>query len=334
MRFGVFDHMDRAGPDLARQYEDRLTLIEAYDRGPFHAYHLAEHHATPLGLAPSPSVFLAAAAQRSSRLRLGPLVYTLSLYDPLRLVEEICMLDALSGGRLELGVGRGISPIELRMMGVDPDSAQRLFAERLDIILRGLASDPLAIEGRDVPMELRPVQRPHPPLWYGLGRIESVPRVAAAGMHAVSNGTAEHIRAVTDAYRAEWVRLGRDEASLPLLGRSHHIVIADGDGEALDLARPAWREWFSSLDHLWRAHGVRVPLPFTEDPDDAVAAGWLLAGTASTVRERLLQECERAGISYMLGRFAFGGLPIEASLRSVELFTEEIAPAFATEAAV
>jgi alkanesulfonate monooxygenase SsuD/methylene tetrahydromethanopterin reductase-like flavin-dependent oxidoreductase (luciferase family) len=265
---------------------------------------------------------------RTTRLRLGPLVYTLSLYDPLRLIEEICMLDALSGGRLELGVGRGISPIELHLMGVDPDDAQRLFEERLRIVLRGLTADPLEVDGREVPMELRPVQRPHPPLWYGLGRLESVPRVAAAGMHAVSNGTADQVRVVTDAYRAEWARSGRDAESLPLLGRSHHLVIAHSDREALDLARPAWREWFASLDHLWQAHGVRVPLPFTEDPDEAVAAGWCIAGTASTVRDRLLAECDRAGVSYLLGRFAFGGLPLEASLRSVELFCEEVAPAF------
>ena len=92
---------------LHQQYEERLKLIEAYDRAGFHAYHLAEHHATPLGMAPSPSVFLAAVAQSTKRLRFGPLVYTLSLYHPLRLVEEICMLDQMSGGRLELGIGTG-----------------------------------------------------------------------------------------------------------------------------------------------------------------------------------------------------------------------------------
>src|SRR4051812_25489579 len=205
--------MDRSVPDLGRQYEDRLVLAEAYDRAGFHAYHLAEHHGTPLGLAPSPSVFLAAVAERTSRLRLGPLVYTLALYNPVRLVEEVCMLDALSGGRLELGVGRGISPIELRMLGVDPDEAQSLYAERLQILLRGLTSERLDFEGehhvlRGVPMELRPVQRPHPPLWYGLGRAESAPRVAHAGMHAVCNGPADQVRAITDAYRAAWAGEG------------------------------------------------------------------------------------------------------------------------------
>jgi alkanesulfonate monooxygenase SsuD/methylene tetrahydromethanopterin reductase-like flavin-dependent oxidoreductase (luciferase family) len=334
VRFGVFDHVDRSVEDLGQQYADRLRLAEAYDRAGFHALHVAEHHGTPLGLAPSPSVYLAAVAQRTARLRLGPLVYTLALHHPVRLVEEICMLDALSGGRLELGVGRGISPIELRMLGVDPDEAPGLFAERLQIVLRGLTSERLTFEGehhvlRDVPMELRPVQRPHPPLWYGLAQPESVPRVAALGMNAVCNGSAERTRAITDAYRAEWARLGNPPDSLPLLGRSHHVVVADTDAEALGLLRPAYREWFASLDHLWRAHGVRVPLGLPGDPDEAVAAGVAIAGSPSTVRDRLLDETARAGVSYVLARFAFGALPVEASLRSVELFEREIVPAFA-----
>ena len=107
MKFGVFDHMDRDGPDLGQLYQHRLTLTEAYDRAGFYAYHIAEHHGTPLGLSPSPSVFLSAVAQRTERLRFGPMVYVLSTYRPLRILEEICMLDQLSGGRLEVGIGRG-----------------------------------------------------------------------------------------------------------------------------------------------------------------------------------------------------------------------------------
>ena len=112
MKVGVFDHLDRNDRPLHAFYEERLKIVEAYDRGGFYAYHTAEHHATPLGLAASPSVFLAAVAQRTQRLRFGPLVYTLPLHHPLRVVEEICMLDQISRGRFELGVGRGISPIE------------------------------------------------------------------------------------------------------------------------------------------------------------------------------------------------------------------------------
>src|SRR5262252_9742670 len=82
MKFGIFDHMDRAGSDLGRQFDERLRLIALYERAGFHAYHLAEHHATPLGMAPSPSVFLAAVAQRTTRLRFGPLVWPMPLHHP------------------------------------------------------------------------------------------------------------------------------------------------------------------------------------------------------------------------------------------------------------
>jgi hypothetical protein len=80
-------------------------------------------------MAASPSLFLAAAASRTKRIRLGPLVYLLPLYEPLRLAEEICMLDQLSNGRLEVGVGRGVSPYELGCFGVDPATTRPIFDE-------------------------------------------------------------------------------------------------------------------------------------------------------------------------------------------------------------
>src|SRR5437016_12977750 len=108
--FGLFDWVDRGEAPLHQLYEERLQLLEAADAAGFFCYHLAEHHATPLGMAPSPGMFLAAAAQRTRRIRLGPLVYLLPLYEPRRLLEEICMLDPLSRGRLDVGVGRGVPP--------------------------------------------------------------------------------------------------------------------------------------------------------------------------------------------------------------------------------
>jgi len=159
LSFGVFDHLDRRpGVAIGDVYEDRLRLIARYDAAGFHCWHLAEHHATPLGLAPSPAVFLAAAAQRTRRIRLGAMVFCLPMYEPLRLIEEICMLDNLSGGRLKIGVGRGVSPYEVEAFG---------------IVMAGLRDGRVDHAGRfytyrDVPLHLAPVQRPHPPLWYGV----------------------------------------------------------------------------------------------------------------------------------------------------------------------
>src|ERR1700730_18941790 len=141
MEFGVFDHLDRYGGPLADYYEDRLRLTEAYDRAGFYAYHIAEHHSTPLGMAPSPSVFLAAVAQRSQRLRFGPLLYVTPMYHPLRVAEEVVMLDHMSRGRLELGLGRGASPIEIASFDVDPAKAPAMNREATELILKALTSD-------------------------------------------------------------------------------------------------------------------------------------------------------------------------------------------------
>src|SRR3712207_4256967 len=146
--FGVFDWIDRGLTPLHQLYEQRLRLVEAADAAGFFCYHLAEHHATPLGMAPSPALFLAAAAQRTRRLRLGPLVYLLPMYQPLRLIEEICMLDHLSGGRLDLGVGRGISPYELAYHGVDPPHARDMFHEALAVLTAGMTRPRLSHQGR------------------------------------------------------------------------------------------------------------------------------------------------------------------------------------------
>src|SRR5437763_14736524 len=148
MKFGVFDHLDRNDLPLRDYYESRLKIIEAYDRLGFYAYHVAEHHSTPLGMAASPSVFLSAVAQRTRRLRFGPLVYSLPLYHPLRMVEEICMLDQMSGGRLEIGFGRGSVPEELIYYGQKPAEAQQIYAEALELIIKGLTEPKLSFQGQ------------------------------------------------------------------------------------------------------------------------------------------------------------------------------------------
>ena len=183
MEFGVFDHLDRTKQSLPDFYEDRLKIAEAYDRAGFYAYHIAEHHSTPLGMAPSPNVFLAALTQRTKRLRFGPLVFVLPLYHPLRLISEICMLDQMSRGRLELSFGRGASPIEAEYFGVDADERQDIYAEALDVILRGLTHKVLDFHGKyfdfdNVPMELEPLQKPHPPLWYGVHAPDKIGRAS------------------------------------------------------------------------------------------------------------------------------------------------------------
>src|SRR5258707_7508264 len=131
MKFGIFDYIDARGETLQKTYEDRLALLQAAEAAGFCGYHLTEHHATPLSMTPSPSVFLAAAARETRRIRLGTLLYLLPLYHPLRLLEELCMLDHLSGGRLDIGVVRRLSAMEFDGYGPDLGQAGPPYERRL-----------------------------------------------------------------------------------------------------------------------------------------------------------------------------------------------------------
>jgi alkanesulfonate monooxygenase SsuD/methylene tetrahydromethanopterin reductase-like flavin-dependent oxidoreductase (luciferase family) len=331
MEFGIFDHLDRSDLPLAEFYEGRLKLAEAYDRGGFFCYHIAEHHSTPLGLAPSPGVFLSAVAQRTKRLRLGPLVYTLPLYNPLRLIEEICMLDHMSGGRLEIGVGRGISPIEVGLYGLNVEHTPRQFAEALEVILKGLANPTLDHAGefyryRNVPLELAPVQRPHPPLWFGGHSLDSAARAARQGGNYVTQDTAKATRPFMDEYCRVWAET-RGAAPRPKLGLARFIVVAETDDEALRLARRAYARWYANFTSLYRRFNQAPLHERLPNFDDIRHGGRGVAGSPATVTEMLQAQAAEAGIDYVVGQFAFGDMSLAESQHSIELFATKVMPA-------
>ena len=331
MDFGIFDHLDRNDAPLSDYYEDRLALAEAYDRAGFYAYHLAEHHSTPLGMAPSPAVFLAAVAQRTRRLRFGPLVFALPLHHPLRLIEEICMLDHLSGGRLEIGFGRGSVATELEYYGVEPRDAQDIYAEAVDLVLKGLTSEVLDFTGkrfafRNVPMELKPLQRPHPPVWYGVHAPESAERAARRNLNVVSLDPPAETRLAIDRYRAIWPQVHAESVPFPKLGLGRFIVVAPTDAEAMALARRAYVVWHASFTHLFRRHGRAQAHPRPATFDLVIERGQGIAGTPGTVAEALAAQLDATRCNYLVGQFAFGDLTCGEALRSITLFADEVMP--------
>lgn len=341
MKFGIFDHVDATGDPLQTFYENRLKLSEVYDACGYHCYHVAEHHFTPLGLAASPSVYLSAVAQRTDRIKLGPCIYLMALYHPLRLVEEICMLDNMSGGRFQLGVGRGISPFEMGYYGIDHESSADIYHEAYQVVMQGLASNELTFHGKHfqydrVPMTLRPVQRPHPPLWYGMGTEDAAAFCARNGMNTLSIGLADKVRPLTDSYKAEWEAQGRAMESLPLLGVSRHIVVAETDAEAQAIARRAYPRWHANLGYLWRRHNVpvaRLEELYPPQWDAAAATGAVIAGAPDTVRRYVEEQADMAGVNYFCGWFAFGDMTFMESARSARLFADHVMPFAADTAA-
>jgi alkanesulfonate monooxygenase SsuD/methylene tetrahydromethanopterin reductase-like flavin-dependent oxidoreductase (luciferase family) len=332
MQFGVFDHLDRNDLSLREYYEGRLKLAEAYDHAGFYAYHVAEHHSTPLGMAPSPSVFLSAVAQRTHRLRFGPLVYALPLYHPMRLIEEICMLDQMSGGRLDIGFGRGASQIESAMYGNDPAKAELMYVEGLELIMRGLTQKSLNFHGQfysfdDVPMELEPLQKPHPPVWYGVHSPVSAERAARQGLNIVSLDPADKTRTFTDRFRQVWCESENRQTREPMVGLGRFIVVAAKDEEALDIARRAYPRWHRSFNYLFNLRGGKGPVhQRPADVETLIKIGQGIAGSPNTVSEFLKAQMTESGANYLVGQFAFGDLSLSEILSSLELFTRHVMP--------
>jgi alkanesulfonate monooxygenase SsuD/methylene tetrahydromethanopterin reductase-like flavin-dependent oxidoreductase (luciferase family) len=277
-------------------------------------------------------VFLAAVAERTKRLRFGPMVYALPLYHPLRLIEEICMLDQMSGGRLEIGFGRGASPIELEIFGQDPSKAEAIYREGLELIIKGLTEPTLTFHGDtfrfdDVPMIIAPKQKPHPPIWYGVHAPESAERAARRGLHTINLDPTEQAAVASARYRAVWCE-GNGDAPLPKLGIGRFIVVAESDDAALALARRAYPVWHTSFDHLFRLRGrplqrhARPP-----DFDTLMQRGQGIAGNPTAVIAWLKDQVERIGANYIVGQFAFGDLTLDECRRSITLFAEQVMPA-------
>ena len=330
MQFGIFDQNDRGPYQLAEQYENRLKLIEFYDSAGFRTYHMSEHHATPLSLTPSPSVFLAAVAQRTKRLRFGPLVYVLPVHHPLRLAEEICMLDHLGRGRLEVGIGRGASPHELHYFGIDPEQAPAMYVEAYNVIRQALTRDEVTFQGTfynfdKVPFELKPAQLPHPPFWYAVPVPEGAAWPAQNRINIVCGGPLPRVREITDRYRAEWAAAGNSLDDIPLMGINRFVVAADTDREAMERGRRAWPLFYASFMKLWKKHGTqpryaRIP----EDFDTVVKNGGAIAGSPGTIRDQVRSMADQAGASYFISQFSFGDLSQEEVLQTAGIFAREV----------
>src|SRR5262245_35499127 len=374
LRFGVFDHIEPVpGLRLDRIYRERLLQIERLDGAGFYAYHLAEHHTPAIhSLAPSQNVFLAAVAERTRQLRFGPCVYVLPLHHPLRLIEEISMLDHLSQGRLDIGVGRG-GVMEASVWGQEADSETNYarYQETLEILRVGLSHDHLTYAGRfhnfeELPMYLRPLQTPYPPLWYMRNPVTA----AMEGMHTILVGSLDSLPTAVERYRAAWEEhQGAGALTVqghePLIGLVVHLVVADTDAEALRIAAPAWEKYRWNLAAPRRLEAEKRGLTqflktkdgsfgFVGDRPQGLPAremrrdieaelerfdqqrsrphpnrlgGVALAGPPRAVIE-YMDEYLTTGANYFVCSFQWGDLSHAQAMRSIELFASEVMPKY------
>ncbi len=331
VEFGVIDHVDRQDEPIAKTYDSRLKLLELYDKAGFTTFHITEHHSTPLGLAPSPIVFLAAASRITQHIRFAPLVLIATLYNPLRLAAEICMLDHLTKGRFEIGTGRGVSGVELGFFNVREQDAPAMYGEAMEVVMAALTKDIVDFHGKffdftNVPIELKPYQLPHPPLWYATNSAESAAKAARQNMNIVTLVDSAEAAKVIAGYKDGWSKShGASGKKMPRAGVTRFVYLADSDRHAQERGAFGSRKFYESLVYLWRKFNVSA-MSLEEVIRSAEAT--LIAGTPATVRAKIEKDIEVSGANYYVPRFAYGNLTHEESVRSLELFTSEVMPHF------
>jgi alkanesulfonate monooxygenase SsuD/methylene tetrahydromethanopterin reductase-like flavin-dependent oxidoreductase (luciferase family) len=329
MKFGIFDHIDANGMAVGEQYAQRLRLVELYEKLGFYCYHLTEHHATDLGMASSPSVFLAAASQHTKTIKLGTLVYLLPLHHPVRLLEEIGMLDQLTSGRFQLGLGRGGQPAEHSRFGLAEADLGPMFEEALGILLDGLSGALEAHKGTyydlpEVPLRIRTVQKPHPPIWYGTASSHRNQWAAEHDVNLLCLIPNARSREVFDDYRERLAKLGKSE---PCIGLARQLIVADTDAEAERIAERAWAPFVHSFNWLVE-HLGRPAFPIAQTFAGAVEMGLAFAGSPASVRDFVARARDQAGANYLALEVAFGDISEAEAGRTAELFAREVMPAF------
>jgi alkanesulfonate monooxygenase SsuD/methylene tetrahydromethanopterin reductase-like flavin-dependent oxidoreductase (luciferase family) len=336
LEFGVFDWIEWSERPAGEIFEHKLAIAEAADRAGFYAWHIAEHQGTPLSIDGSPALVLSAAIQRTKRVRLGALTFCLPWYNPFRFYNEVCMLDHMSGGRLELGVGRGVSPIESAYFFMKSiEESRERYRETLDIFFAACGGRTLNHAGKyfsysDLELYIKPRQRPYPPLWFPSSDRNSIDFTARHGYNTVLNTSAAEAGRLYAQYREVWARHrgdpGRHNAHVPAprLGKSQHVFVADTDAEAVRAGSAAYRVWSDHLTHLTRKHGK--PDLLNVSPTSPAAVTRLVAGAPKTVAQELAEVVRESGINYLLLVFSFGDLRPELAMRSMDLFVKEVMP--------
>lgn len=337
--FGIFDSFDLGESSPGQVIASRLDFAVAAEAAGIGHYHVTEHHGTPLSVCPSPNLFLAALSQRTTTMRMGALVHVLPAYEPLRLAEEIAILDQLTHGRLDVGVGSGISPYELAYFGIDSGEARDRYTETLGAVTHALTTGRLTHRGvllrdYDVELSVGPVQRPHPPLWYASSNTRSAEWAGANSVNFVGRWSGGSFAPAVQAYWQSWQEHSEGQAGRqpPRVGTAAHVYIGATDADAVERYRKAGAVHFEHLLSLWHKNGNHA-FDFMSDLDAGMKSGGALVGSAQTVRDLLTEQVSLAPVNYFEATLAFGDLTPEEARANLAAFAETVMPAVREAAA-
>ena len=353
MKFGIvtlFDHHPGAR-SAAQFYGDFMEECAHAEALGFDSVWVSEHHFSSYGgICPSPQVYLAAVAQRTRRIRLGTGVVLLPFHRAITVAEEFAMLDVLSGGRVDLGVGRGWLPHEFAHFGISMDETRGRLEEGVEVIVKAWTEERFSYRGRftdvrDIEVLPKPLQSPHPPIWVAglrtpdtfewIGRngyhLQAVPYVLPSGSMLEEN---------ISLYRRTLAEHGHTNAEIALL---YHMYVGDSMASARAEAEDALLGYLRQIRELasgmaWsskeyaqyeRAKAHRAALSFDRLAGDHVIA----FGDPDQCIETIRWAEKTYGMTYFLGLVNYGGLEHAKIMGSLERFARDVMPAFSSKGA-
>ena len=320
----------------AQRLRDLIEEIELADQVGLEVFGVGEHHRPDFAVS-APAVVLAAAAERTKKIRLTSAVTVLSSDDPVRVFQDFATLDLLSDGRAEIMAGRGSFIESYPLFGYDLDNYDELFSEKLQMLLKIRDETSLSWDGRLTQsvesrgVYPRPIQNPLP-VWIAVGGTpQSVVRAGTLGLPlaiAIIGGSPERFVSFADLYRESASRAGHDLSKLQLSINSHGLI---GD-DAEETASIAWPAYADTMGRIGRERGWPPPTRRQFEAERS-PHGAMLLGSPQQVIDKILYEYDLFRMTRFLIQFSVGTLPHPVVMRAIELYGTKVAPVVRQETA-
>lgn len=342
MKFDLFSLMPRRdGSKPEREvFMETAEEVRMAEQMGFDIAWFAEHHFSNYSMCPSPLMMCAYSAAETTRIRLGPAVLVTPLYSPVRMIEEIGMVDCLSNGRLVIGLGSGYQDYEFERFGVNLDDSKDMFVETMDILELALMNHEYEYHGKHFriphsPLSIRTVQQPMPEVYVaGLYSVpEVMERVARSGYVPFATAgfrPASTLKGIKDNYAEVYRKVGKDPASMPFAVQRYVYVTPAGKADALDAADHIRYTARVALSMRFKYQQLDGPilreLPFKDEPPLEQIVDNAIVGSVDECIEQAIAEIETLTPTHFSCFMHFGGMDAKRVLRSMDLFGSKVMP--------
>jgi alkanesulfonate monooxygenase SsuD/methylene tetrahydromethanopterin reductase-like flavin-dependent oxidoreductase (luciferase family) len=319
-------------------YARAIEQAQAAESLGFRNVWLGEHHFSTYGYLSRPLQLASYLAAKTTRLRVGTAVIVVPLHHPLLIAEEVAMLDVLSNGRADIGLGRGYQRYEFERFGQQLDADGQRWNESLDILLKAFAGEPFSYDGKlfkipETSIFPKPVQKPRPPIWVTGQSPYAIEAAARRGLNVLTGGFGLPVERLAEF--GKFFSKAVDEvkpATRPLVGVQRAVYVTKDAADARDAAEHAlWnmRVTLSLRNNYERVeNGRAISVPGKTEPTiDELLERHLIIGTPETCVRQIRRVQELVGISHFNCSFWFGDLDQSRVLKSMELFSREVMPA-------